>query len=82
MLEVALAYAKNGWPVFPLWNKVPLISKKLCPTCLVECENTAAEGEPENWTCPSCKSRGGAGYKDATTNQELGRVDTNVRHRG
>ncbi|MDR2560358.1 MAG: bifunctional DNA primase/polymerase, partial [Holophagales bacterium] len=71
MLEVALAYAKNGWAVFPLWDKKPVISKKICPTCLGNCENTVAEGEPENWTCPNCKSRGGAGYKDATTNPEL-----------
>jgi len=71
MLEAALAHAKSGRPVFPLWDKKPRISKKLCPNCLGNCENTAADGDPANWVCPNCKCSGGAGYKDATTDPEL-----------
>jgi len=72
MLDAALAHAKSGRPVFPLLDKTPLISRDACPTCLGNCENTSADGEPEKWFCPRCnKDRGGAGYEYATTDPQL-----------
>ena len=69
--DYALDYAGKGWRLLPLWNKIPLISKRMCPKCLIFCENTAAEGQKEQWTCPKCKGPGGAGCKDATSDPQL-----------
>jgi len=64
--EAALAHVAKGRRIFPVKNNKPLISKSLCPKCLVVCENTAAAGQKASWVCPLCGGPGGAGCKDAT----------------